>query len=41
VFKLGTKYSEALGARFLDDKEQLHPIIMGCYWDRRERILAA
>jgi len=41
VFKLGTKYSEALGARFLDAQEQLHPIIMGCYGIGVNRILAA
>jgi len=41
VFKLGTKYSEALGARFLDAKEQQHPIIMGCYGIGVNRILAA
>jgi len=41
VFKLGTKYSEALGARFLDEKEQLHPIIMGCYGIGVNRILAS
>ncbi len=41
VFKLGTKYSEALAARFLDDKEQLHPIIMGCYGIGINRILAS
>ena len=40
VFKLGTKYSEALGARFLDAKEQLSPIIMGCYGIGIARILA-
>ncbi len=40
VFKLGTKYSEALGARFLDAQEQLHPIIMGCYGIGINRILA-
>ena len=40
VFKLGTKYSEALGARFLDDKEQQHPIIMGCYGIGVNRIVA-
>lgn len=40
VFKLGTKYSEALGAKFLDDKEQLSPIIMGCYGIGIARILA-
>jgi prolyl-tRNA synthetase len=31
VFKLGTKYSEALGARFLDESGAQHPAIMGCY----------
>lgn len=41
VFKLGTKYSEALGARFLDAQEQLHPIIMGCYGIGINRILAS
>jgi prolyl-tRNA synthetase len=41
VFKLGTKYSEALGARFLDAKEQQHPIIMGCYGIGVNRIVAA
>ena len=40
VFKLGTKYSEALGAKFLDAKEQLSPIIMGCYGIGIARILA-
>ncbi len=40
VFKLGTKYSEALGARFLDDKEQLRTIIMGCYGIGINRIVA-
>jgi len=41
VFKLGVKYSEALGARFLDEKEQLRPIIMGCYGIGINRILAS
>jgi prolyl-tRNA synthetase len=41
VFKLGTKYSTALTARFLDDKEQLHDIIMGCYGIGVNRIVAA
>ena len=40
VFKLGTKYSEALSARFLDENEQLHPIIMGCYGIGINRIIA-
>jgi len=41
VFKLGTKYSEALGARFLDANEQQHAIIMGCYGIGINRIIAA
>ena len=41
VFKLGTKYSEALGARFLDQNERLLPIVMGCYGIGVNRILAA
>ena len=40
VFKLGTKYSEALSARFLDAQEQLRPIIMGCYGIGVNRIVA-
>ncbi len=31
VFKLGTKYSEKLGALFLDAAGQRHPCVMGCY----------
>jgi len=31
VFKLGTKYSEALHALFLDEAGQQRPAIMGCY----------
>jgi prolyl-tRNA synthetase len=31
VFKLGTKYSEALGALFLDEAGKQQPAIMGCY----------
>ena len=41
VFKLGTKYSDALGAKFLDDTEQQHTIIMGCYGIGINRILAS
>ena len=40
VFKLGTKYTEALGAKFLDADEQLKPIIMGCYGIGVNRIIA-
>jgi prolyl-tRNA synthetase len=31
VFKLGTKYSKALNALFVDENSQQHPAIMGCY----------
>jgi prolyl-tRNA synthetase len=41
VFKLGTKYSEALDANYLDDAGQSHPIIMGCYGIGVGRILIA
>ena len=41
VFKLGTKYSKALGAKFLDEngKEQL--MVMGCYGIGVSRTVAA
>lgn len=31
VFKLGTKYSEKLNAKYLDEAGQQHPCVMGCY----------
>ncbi|MGH2548159.1 MAG: proline--tRNA ligase, partial [Thermomicrobiales bacterium] len=31
IFKLGTRYSESLGANFLDAEGQSHPILMGSY----------
>ena len=40
VFKLGTKYTDALNAKFLDADEQLKPIIMGCYGIGVNRIIA-
>ncbi|HWE37225.1 MAG TPA: proline--tRNA ligase [Isosphaeraceae bacterium] len=41
VFKLGTKYSKAMGATFLDEHGQAAPMIMGCYGIGLNRILAA
>lgn len=41
VFKLGTKYSVSLDAQFLDEKEQRHPLIMGCYGIGVNRIVAS
>ncbi|TWT61291.1 proline--tRNA ligase [Rubinisphaera italica] len=40
VFKLGTKYSESLGAEFLNEHEKREPIIMGCYGIGVNRIVA-
>ncbi|TVQ33682.1 MAG: proline--tRNA ligase [Phycisphaeraceae bacterium] len=31
IFKLGTKYSEAMGFTVLDQSQQRNPVIMGCY----------
>jgi len=41
VFKLGTKYSDALGAVYSDDKQQTHSMIMGCYGIGPGRIMVA
>ncbi|HNO78779.1 MAG TPA: proline--tRNA ligase [Phycisphaerae bacterium] len=41
VFKLGTKYSDAMKATFLDENGKSIPIIMGCYGIGVNRILAA
>ncbi len=40
IFKLGTKYSDAMRATFLDEKGQEKPIIMGSYGIGVERIIA-
>ncbi|MFD0049345.1 proline--tRNA ligase [Actinomycetes bacterium NPDC127524] len=41
VFKLGTRYSEAMGAAFLDENGRSQPMIMGCYGIGVSRTLAA
>ena len=41
VFKLGTRYSKKMNSVFLDDKGQLHPMVMGCYGIGVNRIVAA
>ena len=41
IFKLGTKYSTALGATFLDESGQEKPCLMGCYGIGVGRIFAA
>ncbi|MGE5432778.1 MAG: proline--tRNA ligase [Syntrophomonadaceae bacterium] len=40
IFKLGTKYSEAMGATFLDEQGKVNPIIMGSYGIGVERVIA-
>lgn len=40
IFKLGTKYSEALNIRYLDESGQSQLVIMGSYGIGLERILA-
>ena len=40
IFKLGTRYSESMGARVLDESGKEVPIIMGSYGIGIERILA-
>lgn len=40
IFKLGTKYSDALNATFLDENGTAKPIIMGSYGIGIERIIA-
>ncbi len=41
VFKLGTKYSESMGAYYKDENQQSRPIVMGCYGIGVTRTLAA
>jgi len=41
IFKLGTKYSESLGATFLDEDGQEKPFVMGCYGIGITRTIAA
>jgi prolyl-tRNA synthetase len=40
VFKLGTKYSDSLNAKFLDADETQKTVIMGCYGIGVNRIIA-
>lgn len=41
VFKLGTKYSEALGCTYLDQNGKAQPMVMGCYGIGVSRTMAA
>jgi prolyl-tRNA synthetase len=41
IFKLGTRYSEPLGATYLDEHGAEHPIVMGSYGIGPARVIAA
>jgi prolyl-tRNA synthetase len=41
IFKLGTRYSAALGSSFLDEHGEEHTVLMGCYGIGPGRIMAA
>ncbi|KAF0395746.1 proline--tRNA ligase [Pediococcus pentosaceus] len=41
IFKIGTKYSEALDAKVLDENGRAIPVIMGCYGIGVSRLLSA
>lgn len=41
IFKLGTKYSDSMNAKILDENGKAKPIVMGSYGIGVERILAA
>lgn len=41
IFQLGTKYSEAMNANYLDENGKAKPFIMGCYGIGVSRLVAA
>ncbi|MBQ3425520.1 MAG: proline--tRNA ligase [Clostridia bacterium] len=41
IFKLGTKYSDALGLRYLDENSEQKTVVMGCYGIGVTRCVAA
>lgn len=41
VFKLGTVYSEVMGATFTDSDGKVKPMVMGCYGIGMSRVIAA
>lgn len=41
IFKLGTKYSDAMNAVYLDEKGESHPMVMGCYGIGSGRLIAS
>ena len=41
IFKLGTRFSQPLGATYLDEAGTEHPIVMGSYGIGLARIMAS
>ncbi|MCL2724367.1 MAG: proline--tRNA ligase [Polyangiaceae bacterium] len=41
IFILGTRYSTQMGATFADEKQEKHPIVMGCYGIGISRLVAS
>lgn len=41
IFKLGTKYSESMGANFIDEDGESKPLTMGCYGIGLNRTMAS
>lgn len=41
LFKLGTKYSEKFNLKYLDENNNLQPVVMGCYGLGIGRVMAA
>jgi prolyl-tRNA synthetase len=41
IFKLGTKYSEAMNCSYVDAEGKSHPVVMGCYGIGVSRMAAA
>jgi prolyl-tRNA synthetase len=40
IFILGTRYSTAMGANYIDEKQQTRPLVMGCYGIGVSRLVA-
>jgi len=40
IFVLGTKYSHAMGATYIDEKQQIRDLVMGCYGIGVSRLVA-
>ncbi len=41
IFRLGTKYSDAVGFKYTDENGELKPVIMGCYGIGLSRLVGA